>query len=170
MPKKDKKKKDTKAKEAKRLKQEAKAARSAQKKSAKQAAQDGDGAGAEAGGGGGAGAALGSQSRPTPEKAKDVAKMLKDMARKGAGADNTPVVEEDCGQPSPRTNFSLVPYPAAEELLLFGGEYHDGKNSECTNELYRWNMARGEWRRVTSAGAPPPRCSHRRRRQSAPHG
>ena len=86
--------------------------------------------------------------------------MLKDMARKGAGADSTPVVEEDCGQPSPRTNFSFVPYPAAEELLLFGGEYHDGKNSECTNELYRWNVTRGTWRRVTSAGAPPPRCSH----------
>ena len=37
------------------------------------------------------------------------------------------VVEHIVGPPSRRVNFSLVAHPEKEELILFGGEYFNGK-------------------------------------------
>jgi N-acetylneuraminic acid mutarotase len=46
------------------------------------------------------------------------------------------------------------------ELILFGGEYYNGKKVEVYNELYRWNIEKNEWRKVESPNGPKPRCSH----------
>lgn len=184
MGKKDKKDK-TAAKEAKRAKQESKAARSATKKVEKEEkemashmtpaelAAAGDeaiaamtSAGKYQKGKGGEDPALSKSQAKKKEKekdlskAKDVAKMLKEMARDALLADNTPVVTPGCAQPSPRTNFSLTPWGSGGELLVFGGEYCDGKVSQCSNDLFRWHVESDTWTLVTSAGAPPPRCSH----------
>ncbi|CEM28812.1 unnamed protein product [Vitrella brassicaformis CCMP3155] len=63
-----------------------------------------------------------------------------------------------CDQPGPRTGASLTLIPSGE-LVLFGGEYYDGQRPRVYNDLYKWNVEKGEWRRVEGAG-PKPRVSH----------
>jgi hypothetical protein len=62
-------------------------------------------------------------------------------------------------QPSPRSNFSLTLLPSGE-LLMFGGEFCDGQQTEIFNEVYRWNPEKNEWKNIESLNTPPPRCSH----------
>jgi len=38
------------------------------------------------------------------------------------------VVETKIDNPSRRSNFSFVPHPDKDEIILFGGEFHNGKN------------------------------------------
>mmetsp|Transcript_5470 Transcript_5470/g.10491 ORF Transcript_5470/g.10491 Transcript_5470/m.10491 type:complete len:608 (-) Transcript_5470:1024-2847(-) len=71
----------------------------------------------------------------------------------------TSVTVTPCGQPSPRSNFSLTAL-SNNEFLLFGGEFCDGEGTTVYNELYRWNIEKNEWKMVESLNTPPPRCSH----------
>lgn len=71
----------------------------------------------------------------------------------------TAVTVTMCGQPSPRSNFSMTALPNGE-MLMFGGEFCDGQGTAVYNDLYRWNLERQEWRQVESLNTPPPRCSH----------
>jgi hypothetical protein len=64
-----------------------------------------------------------------------------------------------CGQPSPRSNFTMTALPNGE-MLLFGGEFCDGVGITVYNELFRWNVEKNEWRQIESLNTPPPRCSH----------
>ncbi|XP_047097881.1 kelch domain-containing protein 4 [Schistocerca piceifrons] len=69
-------------------------------------------------------------------------------------------VELRVGPPSRRVNFSFVPHPEKDELILFGGEYFNGQKTEMYNDLFFYNIPRNEWVLVKSPGAPPPRSGH----------
>ena len=124
------KKKDTKskaaAKEEKKKKQEQKALKKADKKEKKgkgnKGAQDSDD--------------------------EDLDAILAEMREKDK--ERTAVtIENDCPQPSPRANFSMCILDGAfnNELFLFGGEFYDGTNSECFNDVYRLNLDKIEWKK-----------------------
>lgn len=70
------------------------------------------------------------------------------------------VIVEKCDPPSIRCNASLSSHPEKEELVMFGGEYFNGKEMFMYNELYFYNIKKNEWHKITAPGAPPPRSSH----------
>ncbi|XP_077300843.1 kelch domain-containing protein 4 [Arctopsyche grandis] len=84
-----------------------------------------------------------------------VAKIEREEAKRLA------VVETTVSPPSPRVNATLLPHPTnTSELILFGGEYHDGKKTYVYNNLFVYNIAKNEWRIIKAPGAPPPRSAH----------
>ncbi|KAK9727418.1 Kelch repeat-containing protein 3 [Basidiobolus ranarum] len=73
------------------------------------------------------------------------------------------VAEEIVGEaPSFRGNATLTPNPLpnANELIFFGGEYYDGARCTFYNELFRYNVEKNEWKKITSPNSPGPRSSH----------
>lgn len=68
--------------------------------------------------------------------------------------------EEVSSAPSPRSNFSLCPHPDKDELLLFGGEYYDGKQMTQYNDLYIYSITKNEWRIIHTNNTPAPRSAH----------
>lgn len=71
------------------------------------------------------------------------------------------VTETVTAAPSPRSNFTLCAHPGdKEELILFGGEFFDGKVMTIYNDLFMYNIAKNEWKTVRSPAGPAPRCSH----------
>lgn len=63
--------------------------------------------------------------------------------------------------PSPRSSATLLANPAnANELLLFGGEHFNGGLARFFNDLFVYNIARDEWRLITSPNSPLPRSGH----------
>lgn len=46
------------------------------------------------------------------------------------------------------------------ELILFGGELFDGEQTYVYNDLFRYNIQKKEWRKISSPNSPTPRCSH----------
>lgn len=72
-------------------------------------------------------------------------------------------MEMNAAPPSPRSNASLCPNPRRpQELVLFGGEYFDGRLHHHYNDLYLLNTETQKWTRVHTAKAhtPLPRTSH----------
>lgn len=88
---------------------------------------------------------------------EDIEKILAEIMAKEV--EKTAVTITLCPPPSPRANFSLTALPSGE-LIMFGGEYYDGEDTSCYNDLFRWNVDRCEWRKIESPNTPPPRCSH----------
>ncbi|RDA92624.1 hypothetical protein CP533_1449 [Ophiocordyceps camponoti-saundersi (nom. inval.)] len=72
------------------------------------------------------------------------------------------VTETVCdGPPRPRAASTLLAAPHdSNSLLLFGGEYFNGSLANFFNDLYIYNIARDEWRSVSSPNAPLPRSGH----------
>lgn len=71
------------------------------------------------------------------------------------------VTEQTSGPPSPRSSSTLIASPSnRNELFLFGGEYYDGTSATFFNDLYVYNINKGEWTHVTSPNSPPPRSGH----------
>ncbi|KAF9369383.1 hypothetical protein CPB97_003639, partial [Podila verticillata] len=72
------------------------------------------------------------------------------------------IVEEIwSGPPSRRANATLTANPLnTNELIFFGGEFYDGARCQFYNDLYRYNIEKDEWRRITSPNSPGPRSSH----------
>ncbi|KAG0372311.1 hypothetical protein BGX24_000425 [Mortierella sp. AD032] len=65
------------------------------------------------------------------------------------------------GPPSRRANATLTANPLnINELIFFGGEFYDGARCAFYNDLYRYNIEKDEWRRITSPNSPGPRSSH----------
>ncbi|KAI1319979.1 hypothetical protein EDD11_002310 [Mortierella claussenii] len=65
------------------------------------------------------------------------------------------------GPPSRRANATLTANPLNQnELIFFGGEFYDGAKCAFYNDLYRYNIEKDEWRRITSPNSPGPRSSH----------
>lgn len=86
----------------------------------------------------------------------DIEKLIaqcQERSKKGFG-------EELCSQPSPRSGFSFCGHPDKEEILLFGGEYYNGSQTTMYDELYFYNIKKGQWSILHSPEKPPPRCSH----------
>lgn len=79
---------------------------------------------------------------------------------KAKDAEKVAVSVEVVPHPSPRAAFSLTAWPAGGELVLFGGEFYDGKNCRCFNDLFRYHLEKNEWRQIDSPNSPPPRCAH----------
>ncbi|XP_045149670.1 kelch domain-containing protein 4 isoform X1 [Echinops telfairi] len=75
-------------------------------------------------------------------------------------AKKTEIVEVPCPPPSPRLNASLSAHPEKDELILFGGEYFNGKKTFLYNELYTYSIRKDAWTRVEIPNPPPRRCAH----------
>uniref|UniRef100_A0A3P8WB97 Kelch domain containing 4 n=1 Tax=Cynoglossus semilaevis TaxID=244447 RepID=A0A3P8WB97_CYNSE len=75
-------------------------------------------------------------------------------------AKKTQVVETTCPPPSPRLSASLSAHPEKDELILFGGEFYNGKKTYLYNDLYFYNIKKNSWVKSDIPGPPPPRCSH----------
>ncbi|KAM6223821.1 kelch domain-containing protein 4 [Rhynchocyon petersi] len=75
-------------------------------------------------------------------------------------AKKTQIVETPCPPPSPRLNASLSAHPEKDELILFGGEYFNGKKTFLYNELYTYNIRKDTWTKVDVPNPPPRRCAH----------
>ncbi|GIY69903.1 kelch domain-containing protein 4 [Caerostris darwini] len=105
---------------------------------------------------------------------KALNKLKKDLAAKGEGdiekliAESQKQIqkadyvgEELCPQPSPRSSCSLNAHPDKEELVLFGGEYFNGSKTTVYNDLYFYNIKKGQWSIMHTPVKPPPRSSHK---------
>uniref|UniRef100_A0A4W6DRX4 Kelch domain containing 4 n=1 Tax=Lates calcarifer TaxID=8187 RepID=A0A4W6DRX4_LATCA len=75
-------------------------------------------------------------------------------------AKKTQVVETTCSPPSPRLNASLSAHPEKDELILFGGEFFNGKKTYLYNDLFFYNIKKNSWVKSEIPNPPPPRCSH----------
>ncbi|XP_059049276.1 kelch domain-containing protein 4 [Achroia grisella] len=87
--------------------------------------------------------------------AKVIAEIEKEEARRAAATEKTLP-----GPPSARAYASLTPHPTNNELIMFGGEYHNGQKTEVYNELLFYNPVNNTWKKVKAPGAPPPRSAH----------
>ncbi|OAA64811.1 Kelch-type beta propeller [Cordyceps fumosorosea ARSEF 2679] len=81
------------------------------------------------------------------------------------------VTETVCdAPPRPRAASTILASPTdSNNLLLFGGEYFNGSLAHFYNDLHIYNIARDEWRCVTSPNAPLPRSGHAWTRAANPH-
>lgn len=81
------------------------------------------------------------------------------------------VTETVCEHPpKPRASSTLLASPTdSNNLLLFGGEYFNGSLAQFYNDLLIYNIARDEWRSITSPNAPLPRSGHAWTRSSNPN-
>lgn len=70
------------------------------------------------------------------------------------------MVEAIVEPPSRRLNFTFVPHPDKEQLILYGGEFYNGQKTFVYNDLFFYNIPTNTWSVVKSPGAPPPRCGH----------
>lgn len=72
------------------------------------------------------------------------------------------VTEEKCSAPTPRSSCSIVASPSnRNELFIFGGEFMDQAGTcRFFNDLFVYNINRGDFSLVTSPNSPPPRSGH----------
>ncbi|KAJ8247453.1 hypothetical protein GJAV_G00246560 [Gymnothorax javanicus] len=75
-------------------------------------------------------------------------------------AKKTQVVETVCEPPSARLNATLSAHPEKDELILFGGEYFNGKKTYLYNDLFFYNIKKNTWVKSDIPNPPPPRCAH----------
>ncbi|TMS02001.1 Kelch domain-containing protein 4 [Larimichthys crocea] len=75
-------------------------------------------------------------------------------------AKKTQVVESTCPPPSSRLSASLSAHPEKDELILFGGEFFNGKKTYLYNDLFFYNIKKNSWVKSEIPNPPPPRCSH----------
>ncbi|KAH9628882.1 hypothetical protein HF086_001117 [Spodoptera exigua] len=90
---------------------------------------------------------------------EDIAKVIAEIEREEAK--RSAATEKALpGPPSPRAYATLTPHPTNNELILFGGEYHNGQKTEVYNELLFYNPTNNSWKVLKAPGAPPPRSAH----------
>ncbi|KAF9824437.1 hypothetical protein SFRURICE_002498 [Spodoptera frugiperda] len=90
---------------------------------------------------------------------EDIAKVIAEIEREEAK--RSAATEKALpGPPSPRAYATLTPHPTNNELILFGGEYHNGQKTEVYNELLFYNPTNNSWKILKAPGAPPPRSAH----------
>lgn len=70
------------------------------------------------------------------------------------------VIEKTVAPPSRRVNFTLTPHPFKDELIMLGGEYHDGRTTVVYGDMFSYNLSKNEWTIIKAPNAPPPRCGH----------
>ncbi|RXN13535.1 kelch domain-containing 4 [Labeo rohita] len=101
-------------------------------------------------------------------------------------AKKTQVVETPCPSPSPRLNASLCAHPEKDELILFGGEFFNGKKAVVVpqgggqmwifggefaspdgeqfyhyKDLWVLHLGTRTWEQIKAPGAPSGRSGHR---------
>jgi len=62
--------------------------------------------------------------------------------------------------PSHRSSFSMTAHPDNPEIVFFGGEYYNGKQTEMFSDLLIYNTKRSAWTQIISPAGPPPRSAH----------
>lgn len=62
--------------------------------------------------------------------------------------------------PSRRVNFTLTAHPFKDELIMLGGEFHDGRQTIVYGDMFFYNINKQKWTLMKAPGAPPPRCGH----------
>ena len=72
----------------------------------------------------------------------------------------TTFTEEKSSHPSPRTNLTVNPHPEKDELILFGGEYFNGRKTSMYNDVYIYQIKKNEWIKQSIPNSPPPRSAH----------
>ncbi|KPI45749.1 Kelch repeat-containing protein 3 [Cyphellophora attinorum] len=72
------------------------------------------------------------------------------------------VTEERCAPPPPRSSCTIVASPSnRNELFIFGGELMDTTGLvRFYNDLYVYNISRGEFSQISSPNSPAPRSGH----------
>lgn len=82
--------------------------------------------------------------------------------RYGAEGATTSNVGRIKATPPPRASCTILASPGAgeNEIFMFGGESFNGSVAKFYNELFVYNIARDEWRLVTSPNSPLPRSGH----------
>ncbi|XP_026323314.1 kelch domain-containing protein 4 [Hyposmocoma kahamanoa] len=90
---------------------------------------------------------------------EDIAKVIAEIEHEEAK--RSAAIEKALeGPPSPRAYASLTPHPMNNELVMFGGEYHDGQTTIVYNELLFFDPVKNTWRQVKAPSGPPPRSAH----------
>ncbi|KAJ8919748.1 hypothetical protein NQ315_006277 [Exocentrus adspersus] len=80
------------------------------------------------------------------------------------------VTEATVDAPSRRVNFTFIAHPSKEQLVLYGGEYFNGKTTSIYNDLFFYNIPNNTWTVVKAPAGPPPRCGHQMVATSANKG
>ncbi|OAD59620.1 Kelch domain-containing protein 4 [Eufriesea mexicana] len=70
------------------------------------------------------------------------------------------VIEKTVSPPSRRMNFTLTAHPFKDELIMFGGQFYDGRTTFVYGDMFMYNLNKNEWMIIKAPGAPPPRCGH----------
>ncbi|KAF9956868.1 hypothetical protein BGZ70_009737 [Mortierella alpina] len=101
-----------------------------------------------------------SKAKNVEEQEEDIETILANFKKEQE--EKVKIVEEVwTGPPSRRANATLTANPLNQnELIFFGGEFYDGAKCAFYNDLYRYNIEKDEWRRITSPNSPGPRSSH----------
>ncbi len=89
---------------------------------------------------------------------RDIEEFIAELERKDAALVTITVTASSA--PSPRSYATLCVHPSKEELILFGGEYFNGQTTQLYNDLFFFNVAKNEWRKVSCPTSPLPRSSH----------
>ncbi|XP_011706623.1 PREDICTED: kelch domain-containing protein 4 isoform X1 [Wasmannia auropunctata] len=85
---------------------------------------------------------------------KVVAEIEKEEARRQC------IKEVIVDAPLRRVNFTLTAHPFKDELIMLGGEFHDGRQTIVYGDMFIYNINKQEWILIKAPGAPPPRCGH----------
>ncbi|XP_034190828.1 kelch domain-containing protein 4 isoform X1 [Osmia lignaria lignaria] len=70
------------------------------------------------------------------------------------------IIEKTVAPPSRRINCTLTAHPFKDELIIFGGEFHDGRTTFVYGDMFIYSLSKNEWTIIKAPGSPPPRCSH----------
>ncbi|KAK2575754.1 hypothetical protein KPH14_003644 [Odynerus spinipes] len=89
---------------------------------------------------------------------EDIEKVVAEIEQEEARRQR--VIEAVVESPSRRVNFTLVAHPFKDELIMFGGEFHDGQKTTVYGDMFSYNLNKKEWVVIKAPGAPPPRCGH----------
>lgn len=91
-------------------------------------------------------------------KQDDIEKVIAEIEKEEARRQK--VVEHQMPTPSRRVNFSFTAHPLKEELIMYGGEFHDGQRTNVYGDLFLYSISKNEWTLIKAPRAPPPRCGH----------
>uniref|UniRef100_A0A6Q2YJS7 Kelch domain containing 4 n=1 Tax=Esox lucius TaxID=8010 RepID=A0A6Q2YJS7_ESOLU len=97
-------------------------------------------------------------SKRSKREEEDLAALIAEF--QSLDAKKTTVVETACEPPSPRLNASLSAHPDKDELVLFGGEFFNGKKTYLYNDLFFYNIKKNTWVKSEIPNPPPRRCAH----------
>ncbi|KAL0968071.1 hypothetical protein UPYG_G00261990 [Umbra pygmaea] len=97
-------------------------------------------------------------SKRSKREEEDLAALIAEF--QSLDAKKTTVVETACPPPSPRLNASLSAHPDRDELILFGGEFFNGKKTYLYNDLFFYNIKKNTWVKSDIPNPPPRRCAH----------
>jgi len=90
------------------------------------------------------------------EELEALISQFKDQDRK----ENT-VDEQQLEQPpSPRSHATFLAHPEKDLLIVFGGEYYNGKTTDMFNQVCIFNLKKASWSTLFVPHGPPPRSGH----------